>query len=157
MGNCLAQQEKLIEVMRTDGKILEYKAPLKVHEVLSEYAGHAISQTLPVIQHLWPDADMHAGQLYYLLPLPFPSLEIDKKYHTTKEVAEKEDSRAVRIKLVIRRQDLEMLSKGGVSVEDMISQLKNQKLVDSLQKLDGDSNRNREGWKPALQSIPESC
>lgn len=157
MGNCLAQQEKLIQVMKTDGKILEYKAPLRVHQVLSEYAGHAISQTLPVIQHLYPDADMHGGQLYYLLPLPFPSLEVEKKYYNTKEVAVKEDSRAVRIKLVIRRQDLEMLSKGGVSVEEMISQLKNQKSVDSFQKLDGDSNRNRKGWKPALQSIPESC
>lgn len=152
MGNCLAQQEKLIQVMKTDGKILEYKAPLKVHQVLSEYAGHSISQTLPVIQHLWPDADMHGGQLYYLFPLPVPSLELDKEYRNTKE-----DSRAVRIKLVIRRQDLEMLSKGGVSVEEMISRLKNQKSVDSLQTLDGESNRNRKGWKPALQSIPESC
>ncbi|KAL8113474.1 hypothetical protein AgCh_020694 [Apium graveolens] len=153
MGNCLAQQDKLIQVMKTDGKILEYKQPLRVHQVLSEHAGHAISQTLPVIQHLCPDANMHGGRLYYLVPL----LEIEKKYYNTKEVAEKEDIRGVRIKLVIRRQDLEMLSTGAVSVEDMISQLKNQKLVDSLHKLNGDCNENRKGWKPALQSIPESC
>ncbi|WOG89515.1 hypothetical protein DCAR_0208753 [Daucus carota subsp. sativus] len=146
MGNCLAQQEKLIQVMKPDGKILEYKSPMRVHQVLSEFAGHAISQTLPVIKPLWPEAEMHAGQLYYLLPLPVPSLE----FRNTRKTAGNEESRGLRIKLVIRRQDLEMLSKGGVSVEDMILQLQNQKL-------DGNCNRNYKGWKPALQTIPEAC
>lgn len=127
MGNCLAQQEKLIQV--------EYKPPLKVHQVLSEYGGHAVSQTLMVIQHLRPD----------------------KEYHNIKEAAGTEDSGVLRIKLVIRRQDLEMSSKGGVLVGDMISKLRNLNLVDSLQKLDDDSNRNCKRWKPTLQSILEAC
>lgn len=158
MGNCLALQENLVQVMKTDGKILEYKAPLKVHQVLSEYSGHAISHTLQVTQHLCPDAKLRAGQLYYLLPVPLSSMELDKEYtNTKKEVAGKENCGAVRIKLVIRKQDLEeMLSKGG-TIEDVILQLQNNQMVDSFKSLDADASKNSRGWKPVLPSIPEAC
>ncbi|KAL1821259.1 hypothetical protein ACET3Z_016128 [Daucus carota] len=156
MGNCLALQDNLVQVMKMDGKILEYKAPLKVHQILAEYSGHAISRTLPVPQHLRPDADLCAGQFYYLLPVPVPSLELDKEYSNTKEVAGKENRGVVRIKLVVRKNDLEeMLSKGG-TIEDMILQLQNEQLVDSFKNLDCDAAKNSKGWKPVLASIPEA-
>lgn len=146
MGNCLAVQEKFVQIMKTDGKILEYKAPLKVHQVLSEYPAHAISQTLQVTQHLRPNANMHAGHVYYLIPLSGPSVEVE----------EQENRGVVRIKLVIRKQDLEeMLSQGG-SVEEMILQLQNKQLVHSFKNLDTDASENF-GWKPVLPSIPEDC
>ncbi|KAL8132056.1 uncharacterized protein LOC141713938 [Apium graveolens] len=155
MGNCLALQKNLVQVLKTDGKILEYKAPLKVHQVLSEYSGHVISRTLPVTQHLRPDVELRSGKLYYLLPLQVPSLELE--YSNTEEAAREGNRGAVRIKLVIRKQDLEeMLSKGG-TIEDIISQLQNKQLVDSFKNLDNDASMISKGWKPVLPSIPEAC
>ena len=156
MGNCLALREKFVQVTKMDGKILEYKAPLKVHQVMSDYPGHGISQTLSMTQHLLPDANMHAGRVYYLLPLPVPSLELDKKYSNTKEVAEQENHGVVRIKLLIRKQDLEeMLGQGG-SVEELILQLQNKQLVRSFKNLGSDASKSSTGWKPVLPSIPEA-
>ncbi|KAL3623403.1 hypothetical protein CASFOL_032219 [Castilleja foliolosa] len=130
MGNCLVLQEKVVRVMKPDGKILEYKSPIKVHQVLSEFSHHAISDKLPVTKHMNPNADMHQGHLYYLLPLLVPSQQPVKK--TKKKVRFSDDvkggdgvatSGVVRIKLVISKQELQamMLSNGGlVSVDDMI-------------------------------------
>lgn len=42
MGNCLVLlQENVVRVMKTDGKILEYKALIKVEQVLIDFSGHA--------------------------------------------------------------------------------------------------------------------
>ncbi|KAK1404718.1 Glutaminase-asparaginase [Heracleum sosnowskyi] len=157
MGNCLALHENLVQVIKTDGKILEYNAPLKVHQVLSEYSGHAISRTLQVTEHLRPDAELRAGQLYYLLPVPISSMELDKEYSNTKEVAGEENRGVVRIKLVIRKQDLEEMLREGGTIEDVIVQLQNNQLVDTFKNLDTDASKNSTGWKPVLPSIPEAC
>ncbi|XP_047309014.1 uncharacterized protein LOC124912438 [Impatiens glandulifera] len=124
MGNCLVTQEKVIKVMKTDGKVLEYKAPIKVHEVLSDFAGHAISDRLPVIRHLQPDAVMVSNHLYYLLPLPKLSeqrREKKKVRFAVPEVETCQEGGVVRIKLVITKQELEIMLRGGVSVDDMLS------------------------------------
>ncbi|KAL3358120.1 hypothetical protein AABB24_015324 [Solanum stoloniferum] len=70
MGNCIVLQEKVVKVMKTDGKILEYKAPIKVHQILSQFSSHVISNSHQVIenQHLQPNDDLLGGQIYYLLP-----------------------------------------------------------------------------------------
>ncbi|WOG98308.1 hypothetical protein DCAR_0417649 [Daucus carota subsp. sativus] len=156
MGNCLALQEKFVQVVKTDGKILEYRAPLKVHQVLSEYPGHEISLTPLVIRRLQADANMRAGHVYYLLPLSVPSLELNQ-YSNTKEVSEQENHGVVRIKLLIRKQDLEeMLGQGG-PVEQLILQLQNKQLVRSFKNLESDASKNFTGWKPVLPTIPEAC
>lgn len=75
MGNCIVLQEKVVKVMKTDGKILEYKAPIKVHQILSQFSNHVISNSHQVIenQHLQPNDELLGGQIYYLLPsLPKP-------------------------------------------------------------------------------------
>ncbi|KAK6126380.1 hypothetical protein DH2020_039880 [Rehmannia glutinosa] len=144
--------------MKTDGKILEYKSPIKVHQVLSEFPHHAISDKLPVIKHLHPNTEMLQGHLYYLLPLPVPPQPIKKKTTTKKAVRFSDDvlelgdggeNGVVRIKVVISKQELQaILSNGGVSVDDVISKVqKKDDLVIS------------KGWSPALESIPgiSSC
>lgn len=163
MGNCLVMQERVIKVMKTDGKVLEYKSPIKVHQVLSDFAGHAISDTLQVVRRLRPDSAMIGGRLYYLLPLPVVPPEVKKKKRVkfaNPEVEEaSEGSGVVGIKLVISRQELEMmLSKGGISVEDMVSQLqKKQSADDQNDKFENneDGDGSTKGWKPVLESIPE--
>lgn len=155
MGNCLVLQEKVIKVMKPDGKILEYKTPIKVQQVLSDFSGHAVSDSFQAFQHLQPDTKLLGGQLYYLVPLPLPSPEVKKKVRFS--IPEEEDGQGtgvVRIKLVISKQELqEMLQKGGVSVDDMVSQLQGQQRV---QKHNMSNNyNNSRGWKPVLESIPE--
>ncbi|CAH1418317.1 unnamed protein product [Lactuca virosa] len=142
MGNCLIRQNKMIiKVIKTNGEVLEYKPPIKVHQVLTQHADHAISDVFPVVRHLGHQDEMVAGHIYYLLPLPHVALpESIKNPRTT-----------VRIKLVVTKQELEMmLKKGGVSVSvgDLVSQIgKNGSLMEIV---DG-------RWKPGLESIPESC
>lgn len=160
MGNCLVLQEKVVRVMKPDGKILEYKSPIKVHQVLSKFSHHAISDKLPVVKHLHPDTEMVQGHLYYMLPLPVPikTTKMTKKKKTVRfsdDVRKYDDqgeaaTGVVRIKVVISKKELQaMLSKGGISVDDMISKVKKE-----------EGNRDddvisRGSWSPALESIPE--
>lgn len=138
-----------------DGKILEYKAPLQVHQVLSEFAGHSISDGLPVRRHLPSNTEMRGGHLYYLLPPPLPSSNTDvKASNTSNPMVDADHGKGVvRIKMVITKQELrDMLAKGGLSVDQLISQLQKKQSADSV---GGDANETYRGWKPALESIPE--
>uniref|UniRef100_A0A1D1XC78 Glutaminase-asparaginase n=1 Tax=Anthurium amnicola TaxID=1678845 RepID=A0A1D1XC78_9ARAE len=147
MGNCLVvlqegKTKKVIKIMMVDGSILEYQSPLKVHQALSKFPGHSISELLPVVRRLDRDADMVSGILYYLVPPKAPVEVVETGRGTS----------MVRIKLVVSKQELkEMLSKGGVSLGDVMSQqLKSRPVVAG----GGDGGRCG-GWKPALDTIPE--
>ncbi|XP_058087714.1 uncharacterized protein LOC131234777 [Magnolia sinica] len=161
MGNCLVPQEKVIKVMKMDGQILEYKPPMQVHQVLSDHVGHAITDTLPVSQHLPPQANMRSGHLYFLLPppLPLPSHYVDCKVSDMPdspivEMGRCHETPVVRIKVLITKQELkEILTKGGLSVDEMISSLKNKPTVDVVS--DDGSDHGCRGWRPILESIPE--
>ncbi|XP_010912297.1 uncharacterized protein [Elaeis guineensis] len=144
MGNCLVLQEKkVIKIMRMDGKILSYQSPLIVHQVLSEFPGHAISDTLPAIDHLDPATDMRCGQLYYLIPSKTPIKETGGT-----------GTGVVRIKLVISKQELkDLLLKGGVTFDSMISLV--QRGPSNNNSTSGDGEEKCIGWRPALESIPE--
>ncbi|KAF3441652.1 hypothetical protein FNV43_RR15567 [Rhamnella rubrinervis] len=162
MGNCLVVREKVIKIMKPDGKILEYRAPMKVYQVLTDFSGHAISETASLMKHLRPETKLVGGHLYYLVSLPLPSKGAAKKKKvrfSDPEVKEEEEEAAddyqqesnktttssvVRIKLVISKQELQkMLRKGGVSVGDMVSHQSSEKSLDC------------DGWKPVLERIPE--
>ncbi|XP_021908610.1 uncharacterized protein LOC110822737 [Carica papaya] len=162
MGNCLVLEEKVVKVMRTDGKILEYKAPTNVHQVLSEFSGHAISDSFPDFRHLQPDTKLLGGNLYYLVPLPLARQERKKKKvrFSNPEVEENggQGSGFVRIKLVISKQELqELLQKGGEeSVHEIVSKIQSKQL--RIKEIDHESDggdTNCRGWKPVLESIPE--
>ncbi|TKY61982.1 hypothetical protein E2542_SST11836 [Spatholobus suberectus] len=153
MGNCLVLQENVVKIMKTDGKILEYKTPIKVEQVLVEFSGHAVSESLPVLRYLEPNTKLLRGQLYYLVPLPPPSPKSNKKVRfADPEVQDVKKSSVVRIKLVISKQELhDMLQNGGFSVSKMLSLVHEDKDEGLSQKSDDIS----QGWKPALESIPE--
>lgn len=163
MGNCLVLQENVIKVMKTDGKVLEYRAPMKAEQVLSEFSSHALSETVPVLQHLQPDTRLSGGRLYYLVPLALQQADVTKK--TKKKIkkvrfanqdVDQEDvteAGVMRVKLVIRKSELhEMLQKGGVSLEDIVSQ--------SHERGNGNTGDtfvtdNYSKCKTVLESIPE--
>ncbi|KAM0980584.1 uncharacterized protein LOC126600717 [Malus sylvestris] len=164
MGNCLVMQENVTKIMRPDGKILEYSADMKVYQVLSEFSGHAISETAPNYQHLRPDSKLLGGHLYYLVPLPLPPPKkaSQKKVRFSEPEAERpepeQETKVVRIKLVISKKELqEMLTKGGVAVlDEMVSRLQSEeKGIDKSNSNSFNVDGNCEGWKPALESIPE--
>ncbi|PON83084.1 hypothetical protein TorRG33x02_210580 [Trema orientale] len=166
MGNCLVLQEKVIKVMKPDGKVLEYRSPIKVLEVLSEFSGHALSETAAVNQHLRPETRLLGGRLYHLVPLPLqPQVAVKKKKKVRFSEPEMEadqqqepSSKVVRIKLVISKQELqELLKTGGVSVGDMVSKLHTEETKDGSDRFDDhDGDDQQVGcWKPVLESIPE--
>ncbi|KAF2296460.1 hypothetical protein GH714_038287 [Hevea brasiliensis] len=154
MGNCLVLQEKVIKVMKPDGKILEYKAPIRVQQVLSDFSGHAISE-LHAFQHHLPDTKLLGGNLYYLVPLPLPSPQAKKKVRfSIPEDGDKKEKRAVRIKLIISKQELqEMLQKEGVSADSVFSQLQDQQRVERVDDTsDTDNNHKGSVYKKAKET-----
>ncbi|KAI3801423.1 hypothetical protein L1987_29528 [Smallanthus sonchifolius] len=124
MGNCLILQNK---IMQTGQEVIEHKESMKVHRV-------------------------SGGQMYYPVPVQEASLELNKNPESE---AETEDGNVVRIKLLITKQELQvMLTKGGVSVGDLVSHMKNENSNGAVVIKDEDS-RYCGKWKPVLDSIPE--
>ncbi|KAF5750514.1 hypothetical protein HS088_TW03G00851 [Tripterygium wilfordii] len=156
MGNCLVVEDKVIRVMKPDGKILEYRAPINVNQVTSEFSGHAISDSLQVIHHhLLPETKLLGGHLYYLEPLPSSPPEIRKKKKVRFSNPETEESGVVRIKIIISKQELhEILQKEGVSADDMLSHLQFPEKVSKVDR-SSEEEENSNRWKPALESIAE--
>ncbi|KAI3742369.1 hypothetical protein L1987_60049 [Smallanthus sonchifolius] len=126
MGNCLIRQNK---IMQTGQEVIEHKESMKVHRV-------------------------SGGQMYYPVPVQEASMELNKNPESE---AETEDGNGiVRIKLVISKQELQvMLTKGGVSVGDLVSYMKNESSNEAVVIEDDDDSRNCGKWKPVLDSIPE--
>ncbi|KAI4348959.1 hypothetical protein L6164_009619 [Bauhinia variegata] len=145
--------------MRTDGKVLEYKAPIKVQKVLTEFSGFAISCSLSELRHLQPNTRLLSGHLYYLVPLPPLSPKGGKKKvrFANPEVQGTEESSVVRIKLVISKQQLQdMLQKGGgISADKILSLVHGEKGIIDGKDLSPKTDDPFVGWKPALESIPE--
>ncbi|XP_055811616.1 uncharacterized protein LOC129881436 [Solanum dulcamara] len=170
MGNCIVLQEKVVKVIKTDGKILEYKSPIKVHQILSQFPSHVISNSLQVInQNLLPNDDMLRGKIYYLLPiLPIPKPTTKKKVKFADDqllVEEKAKPKieALRIKLVISKKELQALlmsTEGGSITLDHIVQrrVKEEQIITNKIKsyvIEDYSTDQGKGWKPILENIPE--
>ncbi|XP_073291064.1 uncharacterized protein [Primulina huaijiensis] len=164
MGNLLVLQEKVVKVMKVDGKILEYKTPIKVHQVLSEFTHHAISDQLPVLKHMHPNAEMIRGHLYYLLPLPVspPPVKKQKKKKTVRfsdnlvdEIGE--PTGVVRIKLVISKHEPQkMLREGAVSVDEMMTQVQKETKTKKIVSIERENGRiTSKGSLPDLESISQ--
>ncbi|KAI3995146.1 hypothetical protein MKX01_031948 [Papaver californicum] len=162
MGNCLITQEnESVKVMKIDG----------IHQVLSEFDGHAISDTPPVRHHLRPHAEMSSGRLYYLLP---PALVLSSSssiggYCDTKKKSNvsikprnkhrtRTSTKVLRIKVAMTKHELkEMVSKNGIissSFQEIISQNHNKETCKQDIYI-VDDEENSKGWRPMLDSIPE--
>ncbi|KAL6640413.1 hypothetical protein ACP70R_021536 [Stipagrostis hirtigluma subsp. patula] len=121
MGNCLViQDRKEIKIMRVDGS----KQVLKIPAPSSSKVHDALAESPP------------GHGISGVLPVKVPAAVTDPG--------------AVRVKLVISKQELKrMLDKEGMSLEDVVSLLRRE--AD-----DRESERERcGGWQPALESIPE--
>ncbi|KAJ0235143.1 hypothetical protein HA466_0267560 [Hirschfeldia incana] len=175
MGNCLVMENKVIKIVRNDGKVLEYRKPICVHHILTQFSGHSVFDNNTSC-HLLPDAKLLSGRLYYLLPTTMNKKKTKKVTFANPEVEEKErltsqddhddtcesksnidDNKtvgAVRMKIVVRKQELKKLLQGG-SVHEMVYQTLEKHVLHT----DDDDDDNLEcngGWRPVLDSIPES-
>ncbi|XP_076907208.1 uncharacterized protein LOC143563584 [Bidens hawaiensis] len=104
----------------------------KTMQTSQEVANH--KESMKVHQDL-------GGQTYYPVPL-------------LNQVETEGGDRVVRIKLMITKQDLEvMLKKGVVSVDGLASHMKKE---NSDEDVVIEDNRSCGRWKPVLDSIPES-
>ncbi|XP_074267068.1 uncharacterized protein LOC141590371 [Silene latifolia] len=157
MGNCLRLQAKTVKIKKRDGSILEYKASIKVEQVLSEFKGHALSDMLPVRQYLKSDIQLMAGRFYHLVPAPpTPSPKIGKKVHFSEpestQVGETQNS-SLRIKVVISRQELkEILEKGVVLLKDVVPELQT---AGTEKVKTTDKCCSNDIWTPSLKCIPQ--
>ncbi|XVE61482.1 hypothetical protein DITRI_Ditri06bG0043900 [Diplodiscus trichospermus] len=164
MGNCLVLEEKVIRVMKNDGKILDYRSPIRVQQVLSDFSGHVLSAdsfSSGFQQHLQPDAKLLSGHLYYLIPLPSPSPKSKKKKVRFSNPEVNDDDHhgrspgVQRIKLIISKQELrELLQREGISVHDTVSQTQSKQSTNGFDTT-SDAGDNYIALKPVLESIAE--
>ncbi|XP_021280882.1 uncharacterized protein LOC110414141 [Herrania umbratica] len=74
MGNCVfkgfGEVEEMVKVVTSSGGIMELFAPITAECITNEFPGHAIYRTRDLFsQPLLHNEELHAGELYYLLPL----------------------------------------------------------------------------------------
>ncbi|EOA14078.1 hypothetical protein CARUB_v10027215mg [Capsella rubella] len=180
MGNCLVMENKVIKIMRNDGKVVEYKGPMKVHHILTQFSPHySLFDSLSNNCHLHPQAKLLCGRLYYLLPMDTSStIKTIKKVRFANPEVEKQEEQEqeqeqdsfigscdntmektngfVRVKMVVSKQELEKLLEGG-SVHDMVYRtLAKQHLCDDDDGDGGEDDECHKGWRPLLDSIPET-
>lgn len=159
--NCLILDQKPIRIMKADGKILEYKSPTRVFQVLSDFSGHQISDAVPVTHHLQRSAKLLSGHLYFLIPTEAEDQKKRKKAVRLAE-AEKEGGGGgggvVRIKVVMTKKELqEMVERGGITAEEMICKIKSGSGEISSRELEEEDEESElQRWKPVLETIPES-
>ncbi|XP_023518412.1 uncharacterized protein LOC111781910 [Cucurbita pepo subsp. pepo] len=166
MGNCLMVQQNPIRIMKPDGKILEYKSPIRVFQVLSDFSGHAISDdAVPVTHHLQQTTKLLSGHLYFLIPTAGPEAG-EKRGKKAVRFADPEketgggEGKVMRIKVVMTKKELEeMVERGGITADQMISKIKTGSGEISCRELEEEEHDDDEElhkWRPSLQSIPES-
>ncbi|CAK8544073.1 unnamed protein product [Lathyrus sativus] len=127
MGNCLVlQQINMMKIMKTDRKVLEYKTPIEVEEVLplplpaSPKGVRKVRFANPEVQ------DVHKSSVVRI------KLVISKQ----------------------KLQD--MLDNGGISVDKMLSLAHGEKGMDGEDLCkESDDDDSLWEWKPVLKNIPE--
>lgn len=83
MGNCVFKgfggMEEMVKVVTSNGGIMELYAPITSECITNEFPGHAIFRSRDLFaEPLLHNEDLHAGQLYYLLPLnPYKSNNVN--------------------------------------------------------------------------------
>lgn len=152
MGNCfvLSKQEKVLRVVKTDGKVLEFRAPTLVKDMLVNFSGSGISVSKQASELLPPNYKLKPGKVYYMIPL-LGSVASDASSAgiiSSVYVTEKDRAATRRIKIVITKQQLQELLTKQISVQEVLS-------ASGLEQKSCSSNDSSTNWKPKLESIPE--
>ncbi|CAM8999164.1 unnamed protein product [Rhodiola kirilowii] len=159
MGNHPAisrsKHHRVLRVVKPDGKVLEFKAPMSVKDLLSNFENSRILMFKHSPQHLSEDFQLQIGNNYYIIP-GRESDEIDTATvrSASASMAETEqcEDNTKRIKIVITKRQLQELLSGRVSMDDVVARA-------TIEARDSESDSDRVGsgrrWKPELETIPE--
>ncbi|XP_015878627.3 uncharacterized protein LOC107414932 [Ziziphus jujuba] len=174
MGNCVAlckpttcscipdasitKEGKVLKIVKTDGKILTFRDPVLVKDILVKLTGSGIGLSKEATENLPPDYRLNLGKVYYLLPNS-PDSEARSfsnpagNSSSISSIAGKDNKEGGirRIKIIIPKQQLQELLAKQISVEEILSGL-NHKKSSNPAVLD---NTSPSSWKPKLESIPE--
>lgn len=153
MGNFLAmsREDKVVQIMRNDGKILELRTPILVRDLMENNPNTYVGLFKEAIQPLPVDYRLKMGKIYYLLPC------VNNKTIADEPVNGKVLGGSKRIKVVIRRDQLQQMLaqkqvKGGFEFDDQVLFGVNlSRDCGSDSDVDGSSSN----WLPKLESIPE--
>jgi len=184
MGNCLQsgvrleilsreiEKEQFIKIKKVDGKILEYRDPLFVKDLLRDYDGHAVVNCETSCHKLSPEYELLPGKTYCLIPnnsSHISSRDGGVIFHekvqegvlkpaSGKEVSEKNG--VVRLKIVITKRQLEEMLSKSISnkktfIEDMIFEFQSKSQLREPVREDPSVKPIYSGWRPSLESISE--
>lgn len=111
--------EKVLRVLKVhDGKILEFRAPIKVKDLLINYPKFYVGIFREATQPLPLEYKLKIGKIYYLLPC-FPRVE--DVYTSLLCLVPRPKDGGLRIKVVITKQQLrQLLSSNQTRVETML-------------------------------------
>ncbi|CAN6921675.1 unnamed protein product [Brassica oleracea] len=170
MGNCIVAEKKVIKIMRNDGEVVEYRGPMHVHDILTQFSGHySLFDSLSNNCHLHPQAKLLCGRFYYLMPkqnttvkhkktkkkVRFAIPEVEKQGDGLTDCGDNTKEKSpgvVRVKMVVSKQELEKLIQGGSVHEMVYRSLAKQHLCHD----DDAADEGLRGWRPLLDSIPET-
>ncbi|XP_022773755.1 uncharacterized protein LOC111316004 [Durio zibethinus] len=140
--------QKVLQVVKMDGKILEFRAPVLVKDVLVKFSGSGIGLSKTVAQHLPLNYELKMGKVYYILPsVDDPVRAPTPESNSDSSVADTQQTGGVkRIKVVITKQELHQLLTKQLSVEEVLA---------CLEKRNGNFVVSPRNWKPKLESISE--
>ncbi|XVE64481.1 hypothetical protein DITRI_Ditri07aG0104200 [Diplodiscus trichospermus] len=153
-GSCLIRDvnakpgdQKVLQVVKMDGKILEFRAPLLVKDVLVKVSGSGIGLSKTVPQHLPLNYELKMGKVYYILPSVGPvGAPIHQSNSDSSMVDTQKTGGVKRIKVVITKQELQQLLSKEISVQQVLA---------GLEKRNGNFVVSPRNWKPKLESISE--
>ncbi|KAG1359150.1 hypothetical protein COCNU_08G005960 [Cocos nucifera] len=163
MGNCIAlskpnreilwddslEDHRTLWIVKTDGKVLEYHGEcILVRDLLLDFDGYGVGVSQQASQHLPPEHQLRIGSVYYLLPLGATSLT-SKDEDPLSEDTNILGSSCKRIKVVIKRHELQELLSKTISVEEALSRI--------LKMEDRSFHDSPRSWKPQLETILEGC
>ncbi|XP_059627345.1 uncharacterized protein LOC132270161 [Cornus florida] len=159
MGNCFtvcksskqscisvktAKHQKVLRVVKMDGKMLEFTAPILVKNLLVDYSGSGVGVSKEASHHLPPNYELKLGRSYYLLPIT-GSVSASSPACVSSMNGTEQNGVVKRIKVVITKKQLEELLSKQISAGDVLSELERETCP-----IDSSSC-----WKPKLESIPE--
>ncbi|KAL6320437.1 hypothetical protein AAG906_007134 [Vitis piasezkii] len=148
MGNCFAlcilSKRRVLWVVKRDGKMIQFRGPILVKDVLVNFSGLGVGVSREALQHLPSDYELKIGKVYYLLPCPCSSggSVSAPEVSSMADDGGQKGSGMKRIKVVITKQQLQDLLSKQISLEELLLS----------QSVDLSSPRN---WKPKLDPIPE--
>ncbi|GMH19720.1 hypothetical protein Nepgr_021561 [Nepenthes gracilis] len=127
---------KLLQVIKIDGKKLEFRAPLRVRDLLACYPNCYVGAFREATQPLPLGYKLKIGKTYYLLPSSADTSDVKQRKADAKR----------QIKVVISKQQLRRLLLNEISIGDV--------LFEDDKRACG-AHDSSTAWTPTLASIPE--